>query len=106
MDNFKEKADTALATLRLLRKSGEITLEVYCKMIMKLCFEHIKQNDSEEALLLLRGLPSEYFEETLMEQMEEDSEFCDLSYKVACALVDSKKVDNNDIEVNMKGGLA
>lgn len=106
VDDFKEKADNTLAALRTLRRSGEITIELYCKMVINLCLEYVKQNQVQDVIVLVRGLPSEYFEETIAEQMKEDADFCEVAYTVACAMIDSLDTELESPEVNMKGGLA
>lgn len=106
VEDFNEKADNTLAALRTLRRSGEITIELYCKMVINLCLEYVKQNQVQEVIVLVRGLPSEYFEETIAEQMKEDADFCEVAYTVACAMIDSLDTQPDQPEVTMKGGVA
>lgn len=103
-----------LATCRQLHKDGTIESDVFHQLVFKIASEYLNIGETDTGLDLLRGLPREYYDQTVLDQMEETVEFCDLAYDVAKYLVDNKHVTITDSEesadpdqqINMKPGLA
>lgn len=91
-----------------MHRTGALPDEVYHKFLVSLAYEFSQADEVLRAVALLQSVPVEYFQNSLITQMKEDSNFAHVAYSVAKAVHDSG-VSLSDAKLgvmNHKIGLA
>ncbi len=101
-----EQLEMTLAALRQMRRTGAITDIVYAKEIVKLAAEYVTAGLDDEALVLLQGLPPDYFvkDGPQYQQMLDDTDYCATAYFVAQNL--KSRIGDRPPVVNVPAGVA
>jgi hypothetical protein len=99
----KESLEVQLEALREMRCKRQLTIDEYAKQAILLSHAFISKGFVDDAVRILRGIPSSYFKSTHIEQMIEDKKFfkdCSSIADVLDELLDDEPV------INMAGGDA
>jgi hypothetical protein len=94
-DTFKNKLEGSVFALREMLQEGKITEDAYYKLIVMAAYEYLVLKDTQNAIILLNGIPISYYENMQGEQMATDPEYCKQATFVADTLISTGLVDEN-----------
>lgn len=104
IDSSKKMAIDAVESMR---KLNSISDDDFCRIMVEMAFNAIRNGDTESCAVAISKCPVEYFRGKQKEHMEEDSVFRDSVIYLAYKLIQLGLVDVGlDITTTQKRGLA
>lgn len=90
-EQIKEKVDEQFQALRTLKKQKQLDIADFGKMAVLLATVLVDAKLIDEAIELLREVPSQYFTDIQLDQMLDNESYCEAAIKVAEAIEGSAK---------------
>lgn len=83
-----EETQAALAQIEQMHEVGALPTDSFHKCIVTLASEHLcRRHDPERALILLNRVPPDYYKQTLVSQMEDDTLFAEVVFEMGYRVV-------------------